>query len=71
MAARAHGRAVTAYINPNDPSAGYLEHRFGLLPIWFLLGGLLFRTMFVAARALTRVNVVLNDDGTVTSASTR
>ena len=67
----AHGVVVTAYIDPTNPSAGYLEHRFGFLPLWFLLGGILLRTMSAAARAPTRVNVVLNEDGSVASSATR
>jgi hypothetical protein len=67
----AHGLTVTAYIDPKNPRAGYLEHRFGLLPFWFLIGGLVLRTMFAAARAPTRMNVVLNEDGTVASSATQ
>jgi hypothetical protein len=61
------GTTVTAYIDPSNPSDGYLVHQFRLLPVWFLLGGLVLRTIFAASQAPTRVNLVLNEDGTVSS----
>jgi len=62
----APGATVTAYINPSNPSAGFLVRWFSLLPLWFLLGGILLRGMFVWPRRPTRVRLVLNEDGTVT-----
>jgi hypothetical protein len=57
------GAAVTAYIDPSNPSAGYLIHRFSLLPVWLLLPGLYFWWLFTRSPGRTRVRLVVNEQG--------
>jgi hypothetical protein len=57
------GATVTAYINPSNPSAGYLVHRFSLLPVWLLLPGLYFWWLFTRSPGRTRVRLVVNELG--------
>lgn len=57
------GATVTAYIDPSDPSAGFLIRRFSLVPVWLLLPGLYFWYLFTRSRGRTRVRFVVNEGG--------
>lgn len=54
------GATVTAYINPSNPSAGFIVRRFSLVPVWLLLPGLYFWWLFTRGRGPTREVFVVN-----------
>jgi Protein of unknown function (DUF3592) len=57
------GATVTAYINPSNPSVGYLVRRFSLVPVWLLLPGLYFWWLFNRSPGPTRKHFVVNELG--------